>query len=71
MTALVGDGYHYIRNDDGQEELFDLENDPKEQRDLAHSADRQGVIRRLHEFLETNVLNDHRIGNARGTDFGR
>jgi arylsulfatase A-like enzyme len=35
MTSLVGWGYHYIRNGDGREELFDLEADPGEAHNLA------------------------------------
>lgn len=37
MRSLVGWGYHYIRGSDGREELYNLEADPQEGRDLARS----------------------------------
>jgi arylsulfatase A-like enzyme len=35
MKSLVMENYHYIRNGDGREELYDLQNDPAELYDLA------------------------------------
>jgi arylsulfatase A-like enzyme len=44
MKSLVMDQYHYIRNGDGQEELYDYVNDPSELNDLAGSeAGRQSL----------------------------
>ena len=37
MKSLVVDRYHYILNGDDREELYDIENDPWETRDLADS----------------------------------
>jgi arylsulfatase A-like enzyme len=37
MRSLVGWGYHYIRGSDGREELYNLEADPQEGRNLARS----------------------------------
>jgi arylsulfatase A-like enzyme len=35
--ALIVDGLKYLRNDDGSEELFDLDQDPLEERNLAET----------------------------------
>ena len=51
MTSLVGDRYHYIRNDDGEEELYDLGNDPGEQHDVAGSVVGRHVVERFRESL--------------------
>jgi arylsulfatase A-like enzyme len=36
MTSLVQPSYHYIRNGDGEEELYQIEMDPSETSNLAH-----------------------------------
>ena len=36
MTSLVQPPYHYIRNGDGEEELYQIEMDPSEASNLAH-----------------------------------
>ena len=38
MSSLVRDFHLYIRNGDDREELYDIVNDPLEQRDLADEA---------------------------------
>jgi arylsulfatase A-like enzyme len=38
LRSLVRGGYHYILNPDGSEEIFDLESDSLEERDLAGSV---------------------------------
>ena len=35
MKSIIVGGYHYIRNGDGREEIFDIISDPWERRDLA------------------------------------
>ncbi|SIO39327.1 Sulfatase [Singulisphaera sp. GP187] len=47
MLSLVADGWHYIRNGDGREELYDFEHDTDETHDLAGSADKAEVMRTL------------------------
>jgi arylsulfatase A-like enzyme len=47
MASLVAGGYHYIRSGDGREELYDLEADPHETRNLARSGE---VKERLRQF---------------------
>src|SRR5262249_43146892 len=37
MVSLVSNGWHYIRNGDGREELYDFARDPDEERNLAGS----------------------------------
>jgi arylsulfatase A-like enzyme len=49
--SVIADHYHYIRNNDGREELYDLENDSPEEHDLASSEDGRKVIERLRKSL--------------------
>jgi arylsulfatase A-like enzyme len=51
LASLVDRGFHYIRNGDGQEELYDLESDPHETRDLARSGELGGTLRRIRDML--------------------
>ncbi|MFO0953014.1 MAG: sulfatase-like hydrolase/transferase [Isosphaeraceae bacterium] len=46
MTSLVGWGYHYIRNGDGREELYALD-DPAEEHDLASKPEAAETLARL------------------------
>ncbi len=41
MKGLVHQGFHYIRNGDGREELYDVERDPAELRNLAATEEYQ------------------------------
>jgi hypothetical protein len=50
MTSLVWRQHHYIRNGDGIEELYHLQNDPGEEDNLVSSAARE-VLRRLRASL--------------------
>jgi arylsulfatase A-like enzyme len=52
MTSLVADGTIYIRNADGREELYDLDDDPAEARDLSGSADAAPILGRFRQSLE-------------------
>ena len=47
MQSLVAGGYHYIRNGDGREELYDLSTDPQGTRDLAGT---EAAVPRLAAF---------------------
>jgi arylsulfatase A-like enzyme len=52
MQSLVAEGKVYIRNADGREELYDLENDPSETHDLAASNDATPILERLRFLLQ-------------------
>lgn len=52
MQSLVAEGKVYIRNADGREELYDLENDPSETHDLAASNDAASILERLRFQLQ-------------------
>ncbi len=49
MLSLVADGWHYIRNGDGREELYDFKHDTEETHDLAGLADKAEVLRTLRD----------------------
>jgi arylsulfatase A-like enzyme len=52
LAAIFMDGKYYIRNlQDGAEELYDFEHDPREQNNLIHSAEMLAVRRRYQEAL--------------------
>jgi len=53
MHSIVAEDFTYIRNADGQEELYHLSDDPAQLRDLASSADSEPVLRRMRERLST------------------
>ncbi|HWP48980.1 MAG TPA: sulfatase [Candidatus Limnocylindrales bacterium] len=58
MKSLVTDGMHYIRNGDGREELYDLENDPAEEQDLANSEEGRQRLEEFRRSLETILRSD-------------
>ena len=62
MKSLVANRYHYIRNGDGREELYDIENDPLEQQDTAYVADDRHMLAWLRAFIE-RILGLHRLAN--------
>jgi len=47
MRSLVMDRWHYIRNGDGHEELYDFDTDPREEHDLATSPEQHEVLESL------------------------
>lgn len=51
MVSLVSGGWHYIRNGDGREELYDFQADPDEALDLAGTPEGAGVLRSLRAGL--------------------
>ena len=53
MKSLIVNPYHYIKNGDGREELYNFENDPLEQRDLAYSEEGRRMLEQLRTSLET------------------
>jgi len=52
MTSLVAEGLHYIKNGDGREELYDFENDPDEERDLATSDEGRRLLAQFRMSLD-------------------
>jgi arylsulfatase A-like enzyme len=58
MKSLVADGYHYVRNGDGTEELYDFRGDPAEERDLAGSAEGGDQLARFRTSLQ-EILAPH------------
>ncbi|WP_337175629.1 sulfatase [Paludisphaera sp.] len=52
MAAVIADGFSYIRNADGREELYDVLADPAQLRDLAPEPDSAETLTRLRESLD-------------------
>lgn len=55
MKSIVHDGFHYILNGDGVEELFYLPEDPAEEENLAASSRRREVVAALRERLRATL----------------
>jgi hypothetical protein len=53
MKSLVIEDYHYIRNGDGQEELYNIVNDPAEEHNLAHTAAESQRLEHFRTSLTT------------------
>jgi hypothetical protein len=64
MKSLAADGYHYIKNSDGYEELYDLRTDPDEERDLSESPESRDQLVHLRTSLE-RVLAPHPLPDER------
>ncbi len=58
MNSLVVDRYHYIKNGDGREELYDLEIDPLEQHNLARPEAGRRELGPFRVALETILASD-------------
>src|SRR5262249_50502831 len=52
ITSLVLDRYHYLKNPDGRQELYDYLNDPSERFDLAGAAESREVIDAFRNYLQ-------------------
>jgi arylsulfatase A-like enzyme len=52
MHSVVAEDRTYIRNADGQEELYNLRDDPAQFRDLSASAEEEPVLRRMRDRLK-------------------
>jgi len=59
MKSLVFDRYHYIRNGDGGEELYDLVSDTAELDDLTKSNQGRLLLDRLRQSLTTILATQH------------
>ena len=55
MTSLVAGRYHYIKNGDGSEELYDFESDPEEKGDLGDSEKGRELLARFRDLLGMRV----------------
>lgn len=62
MQSLVDARYHYVRNGDGREELYDVRNDPWEQRDLSGSVEASRVLPRFRASLKILLARNGRRG---------
>lgn len=60
MSAVVAEGFSYIRNADGREELYNVLADPAQLNDLAPAAESAEILKRLRENLDglTTVEDD-------------
>lgn len=66
MSSLAQDGYRYIRNGDGREELYDFDRDIWEQNNLAERSENLSLLERLRIRHESALkLNDQTPGIAR------
>lgn len=52
VKALVADRWHYVRNESGEEELYDIVADPQELHDLAGTEAGALLVRRFREELD-------------------
>jgi len=52
IHSLVEDRFHYIENPDGRKELYDLQTDPDETRDLAGGAEWNDEIESFNRYLK-------------------
>jgi hypothetical protein len=59
MHGVVHQGLHYIRNGDGTEELYDVNDDPWERRNLAALPDREPALIEGRAVIE-RLLNSQR-----------
>lgn len=55
MQSLIADGYHYIRNGDGREELYDFERDPQERSNLSATPEGSLAVQRLRRRLPSKT----------------
>ena len=53
LHSLMADDFHYIVNSDGKEELYDLNRDPHEQRNVAPTA--EGAAARMRREIELMI----------------
>lgn len=55
MRSLVVDRKHYILNGDGSEEVYDLDADPQENKNLAESDEGRQITQRYRSLLKNDV----------------
>jgi arylsulfatase A-like enzyme len=59
MKSLLVDGWRYIRNGDGQEEVYDMAKDSWEQRDLSSTDEGSRLLPRFRDCLERLLAGRH------------
>ena len=52
MQSLTDARYHYIKNGDGREELYDLDHDAAGKKDIARSAEGRGLLDQICQGSE-------------------
>jgi arylsulfatase A-like enzyme len=65
LDAVIAEGFHYIKFDDGHEELFDFWNDPQEADDLSSSESLQETLLRLRALVAQHLKGP--TGNSAGS----
>jgi arylsulfatase A-like enzyme len=55
LESLIRGPYHFIKAQDGREELYDFVSDPSESNDLAQSAEAQGMLQEFRTDLKTTL----------------
>ncbi len=55
MKSLIADGWRYIRDGDGREELYDFDHDAAERHDLAKSDSAQDTLRSCRAVLNRSL----------------
>lgn len=64
VKALIFNGMRYIKNGDGVEELYDFENDPWEQRNLANLEESSQILNQFRALLEKILKSEARSQNS-------
>lgn len=64
MESLVSDGLHYIKNGDNREELYDFENDPSEDRNLAEFEASSASLMKFRLSLKRLMVREPRDNHA-------
>jgi len=57
LKGLTAAGLRYIRNPDGQEELYDYVQDPAESRNLVHLEEHRAAVERFRAALPAYAQN--------------
>jgi len=52
MQAIVSEWHHYIKNGDGQEEIYDFKNDPEEASNIVETKEGQSLLKNFRAMLE-------------------
>jgi arylsulfatase A-like enzyme len=65
MRSLVIDRKHYILNGDGRAEVYDLETDPQEKKDIAGSDEGRQITQRFQSVLKATLENSYLKENGK------
>ncbi len=64
LTSLVAWGFHYVRDADGREQLFDVDADPLEERDLAGKPAAATHLRRFRAAIDVAPMPLSKIASS-------